>query len=279
MGRGWRRWPLAPQQCQPPCGCKPSPAILAPFASSSCSSKAAGGQGAVPLGASGTLGEPTRGGTGRMGSPTKPRGGPDPAGALLCGRGSGAARGRRNSSGDQTPSPTGHRRQNKHGSHGGAGSRAGEKIQFPPLFLDYYYFFFFFAGGEEEGERQGKGHKSQPDRGERSRGAGCRWGRPPHFAPSAGLGPVLPPVPPSSNPQPGLAPSCPAVGLSSPPLLNPMPSPPARGHPLALPELPGTSAQPRSQVPREHGSLQTRGNGGFIYGRSCNPSPSAAPWP
>ncbi|KAM9620490.1 nuclear receptor subfamily 2 group F member 6 isoform 2-T2 [Morphnus guianensis] len=73
-----------------------------------------------------------RGGTKRAGSSRLP-------GALLCGGVSGAARGRRNSSGDQTPSPTGHRRQNKPGSHRGARSRAGEKIQFPPLFLDYYF--------------------------------------------------------------------------------------------------------------------------------------------
>lgn len=34
----------------------------------------------------------------------------------------------------------------------------------------------FFAGGEEAGERQGKGHKSRPDRRERRIGASCRWG-------------------------------------------------------------------------------------------------------
>lgn len=59
-----------------------------------------------------------------------------------------------------------------------------------------------------------------------------------------------------------------------------IPTPP----PQQQPPAPHGSLPPRSpalctQVPRERGSLQTGGNGGFIYGRSCHPSPSAAPWP
>lgn len=101
----------------------------------------------------------------------------------------------------------------------------------------------FFAGGEEEGERQGKGHKSPSDRGERSCGDGCRWG--------------LPTGPPF---------------YSNPP-------PPQQQPPAPHGSLPPRSPALCTQVPRERGSLQTGGNGGFIYGRSCHPSPSAAPWP
>lgn len=146
-------------------------------------------------------------------------------------------------------------------------------------FVPGLLFFFFLQGARRRGRGRERAinHSLTEEKGAAGPAAG--GGDRPASPPRPGWGWRCPPVPPSSSPQPGLAPSCPAVGLSSPPLLNPVPSPPARGHPLALPELPGTSAQPRSQVPREHGSLQTRGNGGFIYGRSCNPSPSAAPWP
>lgn len=83
-------------------------------------------------------------------------------------------------------------------------------------FVPGLLFFFFFAGGEEEGERQGKGHKSQPDRGERSRGAGCRWGRPPRFAPSAGLGPALPLGAPQQQPPAQPGPILPGCGAQQP---------------------------------------------------------------
>lgn len=149
----------------------------------------------------------------------------------MCGRVSGAARGRRNSSRDQTPSPTGHQRQNKPGSHRGAGSRAGEKIQFPPLFLDYY----FLQGVRRRGSGRERAinHRLTEEKGEPGLAAG--GGDPPEPTP---LQPALPGVAPRAR---GTGPVATAAGTW------------------------------RAET------LQTGGNGGFIYGRGCNPSTSAAP--
>ena len=84
------------------------------------------------------------------------------------------------------------------------------------------------------------------------------------------------PTHPRANPE--VAPIC-VLPMAHEEKVSPPNRPPP--HSLQQPPAPLPPHRPAlcTQVPRERGSPQTGGNGGFIYGRSCHPSPSAVPWP